>query len=1218
VAKTRSDYLSQEIVALPSMHPLAVGDVVVVRTAFAIEAIDFHSGKLVWKYPSTDDSLEQFAKAGSSQQPTSATQQLLSGLEARMWDDAVYGTLSSDSEQVYFIEGLGLAGANSNMLMTVLPNGQRRYSANSRGTNRLAARELRTQGKLKWEVGGMTGEDEPKLAGAFFLGPPLPLLGRLYVLAELRGQEIRLLALSPKTGALEWSQQLAVVEQSVTSDGFRRNAGATPSFADGVLVCPTSGGAVVGIDITTRSLLWGYQYPRAQQFPSERFVNGRLTVFPGSERKGNERWTDATVTIADGHVLLTPVETDQLYCLSLPDGKELWKKNRSSALYVACVHRDRVILVGHNTVSAVRLNDGEKAWAADLQLPDGSLPSGRGFYSGKFYYLPITSAEVAKIDLETGQIVERARSRSGTIPGNLVCYRDSIISQTADYVDAHFQLDKLKDQIAGSLARQPDDPKALAGLGEVKLDERKLTEAVELFRRSYRLKNDEATREQLVESLIEALRVDFAANRGGLDELDALIEQPRHRVDFLRLKALGLQAAGETVPAFETYMKLVDAPAASMLETIDERLTARRDRWVRARLETLLATATSVERQPIDAVVKERLDAALGAKSADALRGYLDVFGSHPAALAARDSLITHLTSDDLLERGLLLRKLERSNDELQVALATARLAKMLQQAGRADLAAVYYRQLAGRFAAVKCWDDKTGEQLVAELAAEDPVRKGLAAERAWPTGNVTARDDKPPARAAVASQRMQRAIDLEIIGPSNPLFKDVTISYDMQQHLVAEDGLGEKRFRIPLSEQGGRRLNTINRNAYNAPVLSYASVNGGLLVLSLGSQLVAVDTLRAGEGASNRVLWTQDLNDPIGGFPTNQGVLSRPVNLPWGGVRYVPEDAFGRRLGSIGPVNDNGVFFQRLHDVYCVDPLTGKTQWTRKNAGLGNDLFGDEELLFVAPPGDGDTLVLRAATGESLGVRRAGPFDRRMATLGRRVLSWETKNLLQMRDVWQDQTLWSHPFAPGSKAALVSQEAVGVFQPDGNFSLITLADGKVLVKERLEPENSLLGIILLRTTEGYLLVTNVAARNEPNVSVQPIPASPNNLISGRIYAFERATGRKLWPAPATVLQYGLHTGQPAALPVLVLARQVLRPGPPNGREPKVSVLCIDKRTGRVVYHNEDLPGSTIANVELVGDPVAGTVTISLPARVITLTFTDEAKVSQAAKGAVR
>jgi hypothetical protein len=41
------------------------------------------------------------------------------------------------------------------------------------------------------------------------------------------------------------------------------------------------------------------------------------------------------------------------------------------------------------------------------------MPSGRGFYSGSDYFLPLTSAEVARIDLKKGEIAERARSRSG-------------------------------------------------------------------------------------------------------------------------------------------------------------------------------------------------------------------------------------------------------------------------------------------------------------------------------------------------------------------------------------------------------------------------------------------------------------------------------------------------------------------------------------------------------------------------------------------------------------------------------------------------------------------------------------------------------------------------------------------------------------------------------------------------------------------------------------
>ena len=31
-------------------------------------------------------------------------------------------------------------------------------------------------------------------------------------------------------------------------------------YADGILVCPTYSGAIVGYDLATRSFLWGYRY----------------------------------------------------------------------------------------------------------------------------------------------------------------------------------------------------------------------------------------------------------------------------------------------------------------------------------------------------------------------------------------------------------------------------------------------------------------------------------------------------------------------------------------------------------------------------------------------------------------------------------------------------------------------------------------------------------------------------------------------------------------------------------------------------------------------------------------------------------------------------------------------------------------------------------------------------------------------------------------------
>jgi hypothetical protein len=210
--------------------------------------------------------------------------------------------------------------------------------------------------------------------------------------------------------------------------------------------------------------------------------------------------------------------------------------------------------------------------------------------------------------------------------------------------------------------------------------------------------------------------------------------------------------------------------------------------------------------------------------------------------------------------------------------------------------------------------------------------------------------------------------------------------------------------------------------------------------------------------------------------------------------------------------------------------------------------------------------------------------------------------------DPWDERVVWEHAFANGSKADLVSQDAVGVFEPDGKVSLITLPDGKLLVREQLEPEKGLVNIHLLRTGSQYLLVTHTAPRPEAAPGVQLVPnALSFPLVNGRVYAFDRATGKKSWPAPAVVTQYGMMTNQPSRLPLLVFVRQIQKPGAGGAREQHASVLCIDKRTGAIAYQNDQLPPIAVANFELTGDPARHTVTLSLPPKLIELTLTDEA-----------
>ncbi len=186
-------YREQGVALFSGLHPLAIGDTVLMRTTTNVLAVDFNSGKRIWQ---TDETPEE------DQADTTRAHRLglwgrynmsqAAQYGQRIWDDAAYGTLSSDGNLVFVVEELplGVTGPNFGFMM-----GGGRNDASNRGVaNKLVAYDIRT-GRHQWEFDGQL-QSEPH----FFLGPPLPLHGRLYVMAEVK-DEIRLLALDPTSCA---------------------------------------------------------------------------------------------------------------------------------------------------------------------------------------------------------------------------------------------------------------------------------------------------------------------------------------------------------------------------------------------------------------------------------------------------------------------------------------------------------------------------------------------------------------------------------------------------------------------------------------------------------------------------------------------------------------------------------------------------------------------------------------------------------------------------------------------------------------------------------------------------------------------------------------------------------------------------------------------------------------------------------------------------------
>jgi hypothetical protein len=81
-----------------------------------------------------------------------------------------------------------------------------------------------------------------------------------------------------------------------------------------------------------------------------------------------------------------------------------------------------------------------------LPLPEGSLPSGRGYHADGQYYLPLNvlgEGEVATIQLDPPARLRRSPWPGGTIPGNLIGHRGQIVSQNVDWLESFYSVEPL-------------------------------------------------------------------------------------------------------------------------------------------------------------------------------------------------------------------------------------------------------------------------------------------------------------------------------------------------------------------------------------------------------------------------------------------------------------------------------------------------------------------------------------------------------------------------------------------------------------------------------------------------------------------------------------------------------------------------------------------------------------------------------------------------------
>jgi outer membrane protein assembly factor BamB len=1112
--------------AVPDLCPLVVGQTVLFRTATGLRAVDFATGAARWEAP-LDDALATFLLCANGERKSKSSDMMKRGLAKRLWEEHAFGAMSSDGRLVFGLEGMPFDLGADNQIMTVLPNGRRQLPPGALTSyNLLCAYDIAT-GKLKWEVGGPPGTAGNRLAGAYFLGPPLPLDEHLYVAAESQDQT-RLYVLHAGTGAVisEWVLTMRE-EPSAWRNIFmpwlanqtpQRQTVAGPAFADGVLVCCTSDYRYLGVDVANGSVLWVYE---GQQQDSG------FNIFNpfGFRSKRNapseklDRWCDAGMIISAGHVLLTPPDTDQLVCLRLADGHQAWTAPRRDGLYLGGVHQDKVLVVGRKGLRALKLADGQPVWADDVTWPGGAIVGGRGYLGVTQYYVPLTNCEVAAVDLAKGEIASRTRSTDGTMPGNLVSCQGTVVSQTVEALCRFDLLPERLGELEAELAKRPQDAKLLAEHGEALLAQGRHREAIERLRTALKAERADRTQQLLADAIAEAVRLDFAKFQPLVEEIDRLLDKPEYRSRLLRELALGYHRAGKQREAIENYLAWLDLMGdGKKLEQPDAARVVRTDRLAQAGLAQLWDTTKSKEdRDKLDERIKSRL-------RDDQLPQYLALFGFHPSANEVRLRLAKKLLGPakpedkKFLEAELLLSRVVRDGTLEQQREAATQLTALVREAGRPE-----------------------------EVATADP----------WPAGKVKK-------EAAKRQANQPRAIYSHMplwLPDANRAFSTKYASDG--QSIQERSAQGLLRWRLPVADL------KIHPQAqgylYN---FSDGCLTGHLLVALLGNRAAAIDTFTVPGGDPKdpkaRLLWAQD--SPTSNIQPNMFHLQQRRRLQ---MQRQAKPLVSSLPAPIVATTDY-VCFEQDHKLVAVEPLTGQTLWAREGFDADTDLFGDEEMLFVMPPESNEALVISGLDGRELGRLPVPALNKRIMTLGRRVLTWETSKAadLTLFDPWTQKAVWQQQFDPKTLFWPISRNEVAVLDPKGNFAVVNLAAGGLVVKAQVEPLSNLDGLVVVRSAGRYVLLTN---RPDPNPSPFGIYVQPGNVaVGGWAHGFD-AAGTKLWSAQ--VPSQTINVFQPQDLPVLFLYRQHMKATPlPNGGfaggQMQGEVFCLDTRNGKAIHED--------------------------------------------------
>ena len=947
-----------------------------------------------------------------------------------------------------------------------------------------------------------------RLAGHSFMGPPLPVGGRLYAVTTSEGR-VNVVALLAETGEMLWSQPIGLSWGRLNEDPFRSRTAISLAWSRGVLVCPTNLRTLVGIDTTDGSLLWIAPLDESVRSTAQ-FGN----LVPRTRPLGHAGYA-AAPRIDGNQVFYLAPESHYVHCLDLHSGETLWRVNRrpqaGSAIsdddYLGAINDDIVLLVGRESCRGLDRRTGRQRWVSHF-----GLPSGHGLQAGENYLLPLSKGRIATIHMTNGReigftdatssnlFVEQTDADGVTlppdwVPGNLILAGQYIVSSGSERLDVFGQVSDLLADARSRLKREPESAAAKLLYAKLNLASGQVVVAAAALRSALNTSIDAESRkatEALLREILFLQLDDAAADESPiLLELERISRTPYERGRFL-LRRAGIELE------HGRFHRMMRTAAAVRRLNVEELVPVAGNSAHRASIDSLLASLFERVAHESDDTTRSQLELNVELEMTEALLSgdpvRMDRFIRHypwfSGTARVREDLAELLARQGDWHRAELhlLRNAASNNGRIS-ARATARLAELLDECGLHLPAAALLRRSHSRFSGVMLDDERSWDDFRAGFARSRMARDAeqLGRRPAYDVSNVSIAEspwfmtEKRLADAFADNSGGQRTL--------------LSVPRDLGYALFSTSSGTKREIAIVDLQSGTLQTRVEFPSRPSVPSVSRKAHVGHFLPVVSGRTLWGLSLLRPD---LRKVVWQQEFNPP-------------------------------HKLGDIiriGPAGPTFCSFQTRDALVVGDPATGRILWQRRDiplsAGLISNpragLFGDDKALVLLDSDHTGFTVFHTATGEavrrarldvSLQSTRCWKFGRRLAYVSNGPAGREfcIRDPLTGRDEFRAPIV---ELRGRQSSCALDQEHVAAVVDPGRLVIINVPQSRTVTSIPLDDMDW--GEV--QKVQGFAddqrFYVNLTKRrltsSRPRFSLLT-----RNLDRGELHVIDRRTGRLLW-----------------------------------------------------------------------------------------------------------